>query len=214
MTGHSTRLMTGHSTAFMTGHSTRLMTGLSPPLIAPGAAGPLAAVANPVPQALVLTAIVIGFTFACFGIALLFNLYRVVIAPGVPDRILALDTMTINMIAILTLFGIREGTEMYFEASLLFAMVGFVSTVAYAKFILRGIRTPSDYEYERSIRYINSDLHPEITTVFLMPPREYTEVSSTMVKGMVGPHGWRQMIRRYVPDAVYDKILKDHENQA
>ena len=78
------------------------------------------------------------FAFACFGIALLFNLYRVVIAPGVPDRILALDTMTINMIAILTLFGIREGTEMYFEASLLFAMVGFVSTVAYAKFILRG----------------------------------------------------------------------------
>ncbi|WBU52728.1 K+/H+ antiporter subunit F [Paracoccus sp. SCSIO 75233] len=78
------------------------------------------------------------FAFTCYGIALLFNLYRVVIAPGVPDRILALDTMTINMIAVLTLFGIREGTAMYFEASLLFAMVGFVSTVAYAKFILRG----------------------------------------------------------------------------
>ena len=85
-----------------------------------------------------MIAYALGFAFACFGIALLFNLYRVVIAPGVPDRILALDTMTINMIAILTLFGIREGTEMYFEASLLFAMVGFVSTVAYAKFILRG----------------------------------------------------------------------------
>lgn len=78
------------------------------------------------------------FAFACYGVALLFNLYRVVIAPGVPDRILALDTMTINMIALLTLFGISEGTAMYFEASLLFAMVGFVSTVAYAKFILRG----------------------------------------------------------------------------
>ena len=85
-----------------------------------------------------MIAYALTFAFACFGIALLFNLYRVVIAPGVPDRILALDTMTINMIAILTLFGIREGTEMYFEASLLFAMVGFVSTVAYAKFILRG----------------------------------------------------------------------------
>ena len=60
------------------------------------------------------------------------------IAPGVPDRILALDTMTINMIALLTLFGIRQGSAMYFEATLLFAMVGFVSTVAYAKFILRG----------------------------------------------------------------------------
>ena len=78
------------------------------------------------------------FAFACYGIALLFNLYRVMIAPGVPDRILALDTMTINMIALLTLFGIRQGSAMYFEATLLFAMVGFVSTVAYAKFILRG----------------------------------------------------------------------------
>ncbi|MBA4490880.1 K+/H+ antiporter subunit F [Paracoccus sp. S1E-3] len=85
-----------------------------------------------------MIAYALTFAFACFGIALLFNLYRVVIAPGVPDRILALDTMTINMIAMLTLFGLREGTEMYFEASLLFAMVGFVSTVAYAKFILRG----------------------------------------------------------------------------
>ncbi|WBU63693.1 K+/H+ antiporter subunit F [Paracoccus aerodenitrificans] len=78
------------------------------------------------------------FAFACYGVALLFSLYRVVIAPGVPDRILALDTMTINMIALLTLFGINQGSEMYFEAALLFAMVGFVSTVAYAKFILRG----------------------------------------------------------------------------
>lgn len=78
------------------------------------------------------------FAFSCYGVALLFDLYRVIIAPGVPDRILALDTMTINMIALLTLFGIREGTEMYFEATLLFAMFGFVSTVAYAKFILRG----------------------------------------------------------------------------
>ena len=85
-----------------------------------------------------MIAYALTFAFACFGIALLFNLYRVVIAPGVPDRILALDTMTINMIAILTLFGIREGTEMYFEATLLFAMVGFVSTVAFCKFLLRG----------------------------------------------------------------------------
>lgn len=81
-----------------------------------------------------------------------------------------------------------------------------------AKFIVRGIRTASDYEYERTIRYINSDLHPDIATVFLMPPREFAEVSSTMVKGMVGPDGWRDMIRRYVPVAVYDKILQDHQS--
>ncbi len=79
-----------------------------------------------------------------------------------------------------------------------------------ADFIIRGIRTAADYEYERSIRYINSDLHASITTVFLMPPREFAEVSSTLVKGMVGPKGWRQMIRRYVPPAVYDKILQEN----
>lgn len=81
-----------------------------------------------------------------------------------------------------------------------------------ARFVIRGIRSASDYEYERSMRYINSDLHPDITTVILMPPREFAEVSSTMVKGMVGPEGWREMICRYLPDPVYNKILKDHEN--
>lgn len=80
-----------------------------------------------------------------------------------------------------------------------------------ARFIVRGIRTAGDYEYERSMRYINSDLAPEISTVFLMPPREIAEVSSTMVKGLVGPDGWRDMIRRYLPDAVYRKILNDHD---
>ena len=80
----------------------------------------------------------LAFAFGCYALAQLFCLYRVVFAPGLSDRVLALDTMAINMIALITLFGIREGTAMYFEATMLFAMVGFVSTVAYAKFILRG----------------------------------------------------------------------------
>lgn len=78
-----------------------------------------------------------------------------------------------------------------------------------ADFIVRGIRSASDYEYERAIRYINADLQPNIQTVFLMPPREIAEISSTMVKGLVGPNGWRNMIARYVPQAVYQKILED-----
>lgn len=78
------------------------------------------------------------FCFACFGLALLFNLYRLWIGPQIVDRILALDTMVINSIALLILYGMLEGTAVYFEASLLFAMVGFVSTVAYCRFILRG----------------------------------------------------------------------------
>ncbi|MDO4878548.1 MAG: pantetheine-phosphate adenylyltransferase [Neisseria sp.] len=79
-----------------------------------------------------------------------------------------------------------------------------------AGYIVRGIRSASDYEYERTIRYINSDLQPEVSTVLLIPPREFAEVSSTLVKGLVGPEGWREIIRRYVPDAVYDKILAEH----
>ena len=80
----------------------------------------------------------LNFAFGCFAVAQLCCLYRVVFAPGLSDRVLALDTMAINMIALLTLFGIRHGTTMYFEATMLFAMVGFVSTVAFAKFVLRG----------------------------------------------------------------------------
>ena len=78
------------------------------------------------------------FALSCFGVALLFNLWRIVRAPGVPDRVLALDTMVINMIALLLLYGMRQGTGVNFEAALLFAMTGFVSTVAYCKFMLRG----------------------------------------------------------------------------
>lgn len=78
------------------------------------------------------------FGFACFGLALALNLYRLSKGPTLADRILALDTMVINGIAILMLLGIRFGTAIYFEASLLFAMVGFISTVAFSKFILRG----------------------------------------------------------------------------
>ncbi len=88
-------------------------------------------------------------------------------------------------------------------------LVDFADSIQ-ADFVVRGIRSASDYEYERAMRYINADLQPAITTVILMPPREFAEVSSTMVKGMVGPQNWQKTIRRYVPDAVYRKILTDH----
>ncbi len=76
--------------------------------------------------------------FACFGLGSLFCLWRIAVGPNVSDRILALDTMVINLIAVLVLYGILKGTAIYFEASMLVAMVGFVSTVAYCRFILRG----------------------------------------------------------------------------
>ena len=68
----------------------------------------------------------------------LLNLYRLVIGPDVLDRALALDTLVINAIGLVVVIGIWFGTTMYFEAALLFAMVGFLSTVAFCKYLLRG----------------------------------------------------------------------------
>jgi multicomponent K+:H+ antiporter subunit F len=78
------------------------------------------------------------FGFACLGIALLLNLWRLLVGPGAPDRVLALDTMAINSIALIMLYGMHKQLTLLFEAALLFAMVGFISTVAYCKFVLRG----------------------------------------------------------------------------
>jgi pantetheine-phosphate adenylyltransferase len=79
-----------------------------------------------------------------------------------------------------------------------------------ANYILRGIRGESDYEYERGMRYVNDDLNPELTTIFLIPPRSMVEISSSMVKGLVGPAGWESVVADYVPAPVYRKVL-DHE---
>ncbi len=79
-----------------------------------------------------------AFAVVAISVALLLNLYRLIAGPDVTDRILALDTMVINAIGLVVLAGIMFASTMYFEAALLFAMVGFVSTVAFCKFLLRG----------------------------------------------------------------------------
>ena len=79
-----------------------------------------------------------------------------------------------------------------------------------ATHIIRGIRSESDYEFERTMRNINGDLDSSICTVFLMPPRGIAEVSSSMVKGLVGPVGWQKVLRNYVPEPVYRKLLQSH----
>ena len=81
-----------------------------------------------------------------------------------------------------------------------------------AKYVLRGIRSPHDYEYERVMRHINADMAPEITTVFLMPPRYIAEVSSNMIKSLIGPKGWEDTVRRYVPQPVFNLLAQQGKN--
>jgi len=86
-------------------------------------------------------------------------------------------------------------------------LVNYASSIGVG-YILRGIRTERDFGYERDMRYVNSDQNPDITTVFLTPPREIAETSSSLVKGLVGPDGWEEVVEGYVPRNVYNKFLQ------
>ena len=79
----------------------------------------------------------IDIALGAFAVAMLLNLYRLLRGPGVVDRILALDTLYVNTIALLVLAGLRDGSTIYFEAALVIAMLGFVGTVVLSKYVIR-----------------------------------------------------------------------------
>jgi len=115
-----------------------------------------------------------------------------------------------------SMFTVAERVEMIRECFPTVEVVSFSNefTVEYClkrqdiPYILRGIRSEKDYEAERMMRHVNGDIENSITTVFLIPPRNLAEVSSSMVKGMIGFRGWVRVIERYVPALVYKKILE------
>lgn len=78
------------------------------------------------------------FAFVVLALGQILSMVRLVLGPTSGDRILALDTMVINALGLVIMLGIYQGVQIYFEVSLLIAMLGFVSTVALARFILRG----------------------------------------------------------------------------
>ena len=77
-------------------------------------------------------------TIAMVVLAAILNVYRLIKGPDAPDRVLALDTLYINAIALIVLLGITLSTRLYLEAALLIAVMGFVGTVAMAKYLKRG----------------------------------------------------------------------------
>ena len=85
-----------------------------------------------------MLAIALPIGFGLIVLALLLSLYRLLRGPTLPDRALALDTMYINAIALIVLYGIATDGKLYFEAGMLIALIGFVSTVAVAKYMTRG----------------------------------------------------------------------------
>lgn len=85
-----------------------------------------------------MTELVLPWIMVAFALAMGLNAYRLARGPMLADRVLALDTLYVNTIALLVLFGIRYDTQTYFEAALVVALLGFVSTIALAKYLARG----------------------------------------------------------------------------
>lgn len=72
------------------------------------------------------------------ALALCLAVYRVIMGPRAQDRVLALDALYVNAMLLIITFGIRTGSTIYFEAALVIALLAFVSTSAFAKFLMRG----------------------------------------------------------------------------
>ena len=81
---------------------------------------------------------VLPFAIGAFALAILLSAWRLLRGPDMPDRILALDTLYINSLALLVLAGLQYGTNLYFEVALVMSMLGFIGTVVLSRFLSRG----------------------------------------------------------------------------
>jgi multicomponent K+:H+ antiporter subunit F len=80
----------------------------------------------------------VAIAFAAMSLALLLALWRLWRGPSVPDRVMALDKLYINVVALLILLGIHFDSSVYFEAALVIALIGFIGTIAICKYLMRG----------------------------------------------------------------------------
>jgi multicomponent K+:H+ antiporter subunit F len=83
------------------------------------------------PWSITVSQVLLGLAMAC-------STYRLLIGPRAHDRVVGFDSLCVNAMLLFLAFGIQSGTALYFEAALIVALLGFVSTVAFAKFLLRG----------------------------------------------------------------------------
>lgn len=85
-----------------------------------------------------MIAVALDFAFACICLAVVLCAWRLIKGPEATDRVLALDTLYVNVVALVILLGMRLQTELFFEAALLIALLGFAGTVALSRYLTRG----------------------------------------------------------------------------
>lgn len=74
--------------------------------------------------------------------------------------------------------------------------------------LLRGLRSPEDLKMELTIAAVNRDIAPDITTAYVACPSDLAKISSSLVKGLVGPENWEQLVGQYVSPFVLDALRK------
>lgn len=132
---------------------------------------------------------------------------ELIVAVGVnPDKRATFEAETRLSLLREVTKGLPNVTVTSFENQFL---IRYAASVG-ARYILRGIRNGQDFSYELTMRNVNGDLEASVDTVFMIPPRELAETSSSFVKGLVGPDGWEEVLRGFVPPPVYAELLKQY----
>ena len=116
------------------------------------------------------------------------NQVRVILNQSLPDR----DRLRVHT-------GVCEGL-----------LINYAKDIG-VNIIVRGIRNSSDFLYEQQIQAINANINPDIRTVYLIPPNKYLEVSSSVVRGLVGFEGWQRAVQPYVHPYIIKELELKHK---
>lgn len=80
------------------------------------------------------------------------------------------------------------------------------------QYLIRGVRNIQDFEFEKILQNVNSEINPDVTTILLCPPKHLSEISSSAVKSLCGPDNWLHVVEKMVPKVVLSKLWNMDQN--
>jgi pantetheine-phosphate adenylyltransferase/8-oxo-dGTP diphosphatase len=145
-----------------------------------------------------------GHQFLVLEALKLFNCVHLIIAPN-PSKGAGLLSPDERLLSCIETFADEPRVRVHVMPAGIF-LVDYAKSLACST-IVRGLRNATDFEYEHSVDMVQRKLSPNVRTLYMITPREYTEVSSTLVRSLYGLQGWELVVADYVPDSVL-KLLK------
>lgn len=86
-----------------------------------------------------MISLVLKIALVCFSLTIAISFYRVARGPSMPDRIVGLDTISVNLLSMVAIISILFETTAYLEAILIIGILSFIGTIAFSKFLERGV---------------------------------------------------------------------------